>query len=129
MTPPDDAGTALIVTRDEPVRERCAAMLVAAGLGVRVAGDRAAALSVFAQGVIDVVVVSSPEIDGPALLQAIRQHDDRLPVIFVTEWPDFSQLTSLASGSSRGKRSPAETLRSAVVAAAVQHQVSRARRG
>jgi DNA-binding NtrC family response regulator len=124
----DDAGTALIVSRDEPVRHRCAEMLVAAGLGVRMATDREDALSMFAKGGIDVIVASAPEVDGPALLQEIRRHDEQLPVIFVTEWPDFSQAATLASGSSRGGRSPAESLRNAVVAAAVQHQVSRARR-
>jgi DNA-binding NtrC family response regulator len=124
----DDAGTALIVTRNEPARERCAAMLTAAGLAVRTAGDRETALTMFAQGGIHVVVASAPEVDGPALLQAIRKHDDRLPVIFVTEWPDFATAASLATGSSRAGRSPAESLRSAVIAAAVSYQVSRSRR-
>lgn len=124
----DEAGTALIVTRDEPVRERCRVMLAAAGLGVRIAADREAALAAFAQGGIDVVVASAPEVDGPALLAEIRKQDERLPVIFVTEWPDFSKAGPLAAGSARSTRSPAESLRAAVIGAAVSYQVSRARK-
>jgi len=122
----DEAGIALIVSSEEPVRARCAEMPAAAGLGVRTAGDREAALAEFAHGDIDVVIASAPEVDGAALLMAIREHDARLPVIFVTEWPDFSDVASLASGSAH-VRSPAESLRSAVIRAAITHQVGRTR--
>ena len=85
-------GTALIVSGDEDTREQCSAMLVNIGFSVRTAPDREAALTMFAQGGVDVIVASAPEVDGAALLQEIRKHDERLPVIFVTEWPDFSQV-------------------------------------
>ncbi len=54
-----DAGTALIVTRDEATQRRCAEMLVSAGLDVRTAGDREAALTVFVQGGVHVIVASA----------------------------------------------------------------------
>ncbi len=122
----EPAGTALIVSLDGETRERCSAMLTRVGFDVRTAVDREAALTMFAQGGIDVIVASAPEVDGSALLQAIRKFDERLPVIFVTEWPDFSQVPNLAKGST-GK-TPAEKLRSAVVTAAVSYQVGRSRK-
>jgi CheY-like chemotaxis protein len=88
----NQTGTALIVDAADELRLCARAdMLTRAGAGVtvRVAGGAAAALEQVHRGGIDVVVanVALPDLDGAALLRALRSYDPDLPIVFVTEWP------------------------------------------
>ncbi|MBL8838847.1 MAG: response regulator [Alphaproteobacteria bacterium] len=77
---------ALIVDDDPDVRDTIAAMLMAAGYDVVDPGSAAAALSFIASQPFDVVItdVLMPEVDGVAIVQAVRKVGPRCRVIAIS---------------------------------------------
>lgn len=110
-------ATALIIDDDELLLVRCADMLRAAGMAVRIAGGVPAAARALDDSEFDVVVagIRVRESSAAELLRTIRSHDEELPVIFVSTWPDFDEVTSR------------DALRGTVISAAVGYQRSRRR--
>jgi DNA-binding NtrC family response regulator len=104
-------ATALIIDHDEPRMIHCANLLRAGGMRVRIAATATAALAALQKGV-DVVLAGLilRESSAVELLREIRTHDEQLPVIFVSSWPDFARDSP--------DRRPADSLRGTVLCAA-----------
>ncbi len=128
-------GRVLVVDDDPGLRRLCARALGHEGWDVVVVdGGKAALDCVAARGVpFDCVVsdVNMPEMDGFALIAAIRQHDDDLPVLLMTGDPSLDgAVRAIDTGavSYLSKPFDHETLAAAVARAARRHGVARMRR-
>ena len=128
-------GRVLIVDDDPTLRRVCARVLGSEGWEVVVVdGGKAAIACVHAQTTpFDCVVsdVRMPEIDGFALIAAIRGHDDDLPVLLMTGDPSLDgAVRAIDSGavSYLSKPFDHETLAAGVARAARRHGVARMRR-
>jgi EAL domain-containing protein (putative c-di-GMP-specific phosphodiesterase class I) len=128
-------GRVLIVDDDPTLRRVCARVLGSEGWEVVVVdGGKAAIACVHAQAMpFDCVVsdVRMPEIDGFALIAAIRRHDDDLPVLLMTGDPSLDgAVRAIDSGavSYLSKPFDHETLAAGVARAARRHGVARMRR-
>jgi EAL domain-containing protein (putative c-di-GMP-specific phosphodiesterase class I) len=132
---PTHLGRVLVVDDDASMRRLCARVLVSEGWEVVVVdGGRAAMAHVVDCGArFDCVVtdVHMPEIDGFALIAAIRRHDDELPVLLMTGDPSLDgAVRAIDSGavSYLSKPFDANALAASVARAARRHGVARMRR-
>src|SRR5438874_1172626 len=91
MVPVVDLLTALIVDHDELLIVRCGDLLRAHGMKVRMAGGIVALARILVEDEIDVVIAGMevPDLPAAEILRVVRAHDEELPVIFVSTWPDF----------------------------------------
>ena len=128
-------GRVLVVDDDPMMRRVCARVLGNEGWEVVVVdGGKAAIASVCDQVTpFDCVVsdVHMPEIDGFALIAAIRSHDDELPILLMTGDPSLDgAVRAIDTGavSYLSKPFDHETLAAGVVRAARRHGVARMRR-
>ena len=128
-------GRVLVVDDDPAMRRVCARVLGNEGWEVVVVeGGKAAIASVCDQTVpFDCVVsdVHMPEIDGFALIAAIRRYDDDLPVLLMTGDPSLDgAVRAIDTGavSYLSKPFDHETLAAGVARAARRHGVARMRR-
>ncbi|HEX2685543.1 MAG TPA: EAL domain-containing protein [Kofleriaceae bacterium] len=128
-------GRVLVVDDDPTLRRVCARVLGSEGWEVVVVdGGKAAIACVHAQTTpFDCVVsdIHMPEIDGFALIAAIRCHDDDLPVLLMTGDPSLDgAVRAIDSGavSYLSKPFDHETLAAGVARAARRHGVARMRR-
>ena len=134
-TPKTYLGRVLVVDDDPGMRRVCARTLGHEGWDVVVVdGGKAALDCVAARGApFDCVVsdVNMPEMDGFALIAAIRRHDDDLPVLLMTGDPSLDgAVRAIDTGavSYLSKPFDHETLAAAVARAARRHGVARMRR-
>lgn len=128
-------GRVLVVDDDDAMRRVCGRTLGAEGWEVVVVDGGRAALAQVADHAapFDCVVsdVHMPEMDGFALIAAIRRHDDDLPVLLMTGDPSLDgAVRAIDHGavSYLSKPFDHETLAAAVARAARQHGVARMRR-
>jgi len=128
-------GRVLVVDDDPAMRRVCARVLGNEGWEVVVVeGGKAAIASVCDQTIpFDCVVsdVHMPEIDGFALIAAIRRYDDDLPVLLMTGDPSLDgAVRAIDTGavSYLSKPFDHETLAAGVARAARRHGVARMRR-
>ena len=128
-------GRVLVVDDDPAMRRVCARVLGNEGWEVVVVeGGKAAIASVCDQTLpFDCVVsdVHMPEIDGFALIAAIRRYDDDLPVLLMTGDPSLDgAVRAIDTGavSYLSKPFDHETLAAGVARAARRHGVARMRR-
>jgi EAL domain-containing protein (putative c-di-GMP-specific phosphodiesterase class I) len=128
-------GRVLVVDDDPTMRRVCARVLGNEGWDVVVVdGGKAAIESVCDQATpFDCVVsdVHMPEIDGFALIAAIRRHDDELPILLMTGDPSLDgAVRAIDNGavSYLSKPFDHETLAAGVARAARRHGVARMRR-
>lgn len=128
-------GRVLVVDDDVAMRRVCARTLGSEGWEVVVVeGGKAALDRVSDRGSpFDCVVsdVNMPEMDGFALIAAIRHHDDELPVLLMTGDPSLDgAVRAIDTGavSYLAKPFDHETLAAAVARAARRHGVARMRR-
>jgi EAL domain-containing protein (putative c-di-GMP-specific phosphodiesterase class I) len=128
-------GRVLVVDDDPTLRRVCARVLGSEGWEVVVVdGGKAAIACVRAQTTpFDCVVsdVHMPEIDGFALIAAIRSHDDDLPVLLMTGDPSLDgAVRAIDTGavSYLSKPFDHETLAAGVARAARRHGLARMRR-
>ncbi|HEX3697197.1 MAG TPA: EAL domain-containing protein [Polyangia bacterium] len=124
----------VLVVDDDPLATRAyARQLAAAGYDVAVANHSRAAERLMQNEAFDVIVsdVALPEIDGLMLLASVRERDEDLPVILLTNAPALeSAVRALDYGAFRYLVKPVATkvLEDTVGLAARAHGVSRARR-
>jgi EAL domain-containing protein (putative c-di-GMP-specific phosphodiesterase class I) len=124
----------VLVVDDDPLTTRAyARQLGEAGHDVAVANSAQAAERLLANEVFDVVVsdVALPETDGLTLLASLRQRDEDLPVILLTQAPALeSAVRALDYGAFRYLVKPVGTkiLTDTVALAVRAHDVARARR-
>jgi len=128
-------GRVLVVDDDPSMRKICARVLGNEGWEVVVVdGGRSAIETVRDSGMpFDCVVsdVHMPEIDGFALIAAIRRHDDDLPVLLMTGDPSLDgAVRAIDNGavSYLSKPFDHEMLAAGVARAARRHGVARMRR-
>jgi len=134
-TPKTPLGRVLIVDDDQGMRRLCERTLGHEGWEVVVVdGGKAALDCVAAPGApFDCVVsdICMPEMDGFALIAAIRRHDDDLPVLLMTGDPSLDgAVRAIDTGavSYLSKPFDHETLAAAIARAARRHGVARMRR-
>jgi EAL domain-containing protein (putative c-di-GMP-specific phosphodiesterase class I) len=134
-TPKTHLGRVLVVDDDPAMRRLCARTLGHEGWEVVVVDGGKAALDCVAgpDAPFDCVVsdVNMPEMDGFALIAAIRRHDDDLPVLLMTGDPSLDgAVRAIDTGavSYLSKPFDHETLAAAVARAARRHGVARMRR-
>jgi len=89
---PAARGKVLLAEDDEQVRRSLARSLTATGYEVVTAVDGREALALLTANPFDVIVsdIAMPELDGIALLRAIRERDSDVPVVLVTGVPDVA---------------------------------------
>ncbi|HEX3765498.1 MAG TPA: EAL domain-containing protein [Kofleriaceae bacterium] len=128
-------GRVLVVDDDLAMRRLCARTLSHEGWDVVVVDGGPAALDCVATpgAPFDCVVsdICMPEMDGFALIAAIRRHDDDLPVLLMTGDPSLDgAVRAIDTGavSYLSKPFDHETLAAAVARAARRHGVARMRR-
>jgi len=128
-------GRILVVDDDEIVRRTCERVLRHDGWTVVVAEDGKSALAFVSEydGVIDCVLsdIKMPGIDGFALVDALRESDEDLPVLLMTGDPSLDgAVRALDSGavSYISKPFAPEALAASVARAARRHGVARMRR-
>ena len=128
-------GHVLVVDDDDQMRRVCARVLSHEGWEITQAshGKAAIAAVLAATEPFDVVVsdVHMPEIDGFQLVDAVRKHDDDLPVLLMTGDPSLDgAVRAIDTGavSYMSKPFEPETLLAAVARAARRHGVARMRR-
>jgi EAL domain-containing protein (putative c-di-GMP-specific phosphodiesterase class I) len=128
-------GRVLVVDDDPGMRRICARVLGHEGWEVVVVdGGKAAIASVREQATpFDCVVsdVHMPEIDGFALIAAIRHHDEELPVLLMTGDPSLDgAVRAIDTGavSYLSKPFDHETLAAGVARASRRHGIARMRR-
>lgn len=128
-------GRVLVVDDDPTMRRVCVRVLGAEGWEVvAVDGGKAAIESVCDPGArFDCVVsdVHMPEIDGFALIDALRGHDEEVPVLLMTGDPSLDgAVRAIDNGavSYLSKPFDHETLAASVARAARRHGVARLRR-
>jgi len=134
-SPKTHLGRVLVVDDDPGMRRLCARVLGNEGWEVMVAEGGRTALECVAgrEMPFDCVVsdVHMPEMDGFALIAAIRRHDDDLPVLLMTGDPSLDgAVRAIDTGavSYLSKPFDHETLGAAVARAARRHGVARMRR-
>jgi EAL domain-containing protein (putative c-di-GMP-specific phosphodiesterase class I) len=134
-SPTTSLGRVLVVDDDPGMRRVCARVLGNEGWDVVVVEGGKAALECVAEhaALFDCIVsdVHMPEMDGFALIAAIRRHDDDLPVLLMTGDPSLDgAVRAIDSGavSYLSKPFDHETLGAAVARAARRHGVARMRR-
>ena len=132
---PTHLGRVLVVDDDASMRRLCARVLASEGWDVIVVdGGRAAIAHVSDEpSRFDCVVtdVHMPEIDGFALIAAIRRYDDELPVLMMTGDPSLDgAVRAIDSGavSYLSKPFDGDALAAGVARAARRHGVARMRR-
>jgi EAL domain-containing protein (putative c-di-GMP-specific phosphodiesterase class I)/CheY-like chemotaxis protein len=128
-------GRVLVVDDDHQMRHVCARVLGKEGWEVVVVDSARAALDSVRDvtAPFDCVVsdVHMPEIDGFALIAAIRRHDDDLPVLLMTGDPSLDgAVRAIDNGavSYLSKPFDNETLAASVARAARRHGLARMRR-
>jgi EAL domain-containing protein (putative c-di-GMP-specific phosphodiesterase class I)/CheY-like chemotaxis protein len=133
--PKTHLGRVLVVDDDAGMRRVCARVLGYEGWDVTVVDGGKAALECVAEHAapFDCIVsdVHMPEMDGFALIAAIRRYDDDLPVLLMTGDPSLDgAVRAIDSGavSYLSKPFDHETLGAAVARAARRHGVARMRR-
>jgi EAL domain-containing protein (putative c-di-GMP-specific phosphodiesterase class I) len=124
----------LVVDDDELVTKSHAQVLRRVASSVVTTTSSKDALARLRSDPYDVVVadIHMPELDGTALLQAVRERDLDLPVIFVTGGPTLESATrAIELGAFRYLTKPVETdeLRKVVLDAARSRALSRAKSG
>src|SRR5262244_2627545 len=128
------APARVLVVDDEPVTARSyARALHAAGFDVAVAHDGREAAALAKSQAFDVVVsdIAMPDMDGLALLRAIRQTDLDVPMIFMTGSPALeSAVSAIEYGAFRYllKPVPLDALLEVVNRAVAVHKLARVRR-
>lgn len=126
----------VLVTDDDPqMRRVCSRALANEGWQVTLADDGKAAIEAVRDALhpFDCVVsdINMPELDGFELIDAIRKHDDDLPVLLMTGDPTLDgAVRAINNGavSYLSKPFDQETLVAAVARAARRHGVARMRR-
>src|SRR5450755_3458721 len=127
-------ATEVLVVDDEPVTARgYARALSAAGYKVSVAHDGREAAALAKGHHFDVIIsdIAMPDMDGLALLRAIRETDLDVPMIFMTGSPALeSALAAIEYGAFRYLVKPIspETMMDAVGRAVGVHKLARVRR-
>ena len=127
-------GRVLVVDDDPGMRKICARVLSNEGWDVVVVdGGRAAIESVRGNTAFDCVLsdIHMPEIDGFALIAAIRRHDDDLPVLLMTGDPSLDgAVRAIDNGavSYLSKPFSHDALAAGVARAARRHGLARMRR-
>ncbi len=128
-------GRVLVVDDDAAMRRVCTRLLENDGWTVVVAENGRAAVEAMRTGgeQFDCVLsdVQMPELDGFGLIEAVRKHDDDLPVLLMTGDPSLNgAVRAIDNGavSYMAKPFDQETLAAAVARAARQHGVARMRR-
>jgi EAL domain-containing protein (putative c-di-GMP-specific phosphodiesterase class I)/CheY-like chemotaxis protein len=129
-------GRVLVVDDDDAVRRVCERVLRSEGWSVTVADSGRSAIAALTETPcpFDCVLsdVQMPELDGFALVQAVRDHDDEVPVLLMTGNPSLDgAMRAIDHGALSYITKPfssAETLASAVARAARRHSVTRMRR-
>jgi EAL domain-containing protein (putative c-di-GMP-specific phosphodiesterase class I)/AmiR/NasT family two-component response regulator len=128
-------GRVLVVDDDPAMRRVCARVLGGEGWEVIVVESGKTALATVCDNDawFDCVVsdVHMPEMDGFALIAAIRRHDDELPVLLMTGDPSLDgAVRAIDTGavSYLSKPFDHETLAAGVARAARRHGVARMRR-
>jgi EAL domain-containing protein (putative c-di-GMP-specific phosphodiesterase class I)/AmiR/NasT family two-component response regulator len=128
-------GRVLVVDDDPSMRKICARVLSNEGWEVVVVDGGRAAIETVRDGAtpFDCVLtdVHMPEIDGFALIAALRRHDDDLPVLLMTGDPSLDgAVRAIDNGavSYLSKPFDHETLSAGVARAARRHGVARMRR-
>ena len=127
-------GRVLVVDDDPGMRKICARVLSNEGWDVVVVdGGRAAIESVRGNTAFDCVLsdIHMPEIDGFALIAAIRRHDDDLPVLLMTGDPTLDgAVRAIDNGavSYLSKPFSHDALAAGVARAARRHGLARMRR-
>jgi EAL domain-containing protein (putative c-di-GMP-specific phosphodiesterase class I) len=122
----------LVVDDDPLVAESVRRQLTRAGYEVLIVGNPYAALSAVIDDSFDVVVsdITMPGIDGIQLLQLIREHDARLPVVLFTGAP---QVATAVSALEHGafhyliKPTPMNEVLSVIDRAVRTHELARVR--
>src|ERR1700690_3460533 len=127
-------ATQVLVVDDEPVTARgYARTLAAAGYKVSVAHDGREAAALAKATPFDVIVsdIAMPDMDGLALLRAIREGDLDVPMIFMTGSPALeSALAAIEYGAFRYLLKPVapEAMLEVVGRAVRVHRLARVRR-
>ena len=128
-------GRVLVVDDEAAILRICSRVLASEGWDVTAAGDVRTAIRTIetASAPYDCVLsdIHMPEMDGYALVAAVRQHDDDLPVLLMTGDPSLDgAVRAIDSGAVSYITKPftSETLGAAVARAARQHGVQRMRR-
>ena len=128
-------GRILVVDDDQDIRRTCARVLAKEGWEVTVVDDGDAALSTFtaAGKQFDCVLsdINMPGMDGYAVVSALRERDDDLPVLLMTGDPSLDgAVRAIDTGavSYISKPFSPEMLAAAVARAARRHGVARMRR-
>jgi EAL domain-containing protein (putative c-di-GMP-specific phosphodiesterase class I) len=127
-------ATEVMVVDDEPVTARgYARTLAAAGFKVTVAHDGREAAALAKSKRFDTIVsdIAMPDMDGLALLRAIREHDLDVPMIFMTGSPALeSAVEAIEYGAFRYLVKPVEpdAMLEVVTRAVRVHKLARVRR-
>jgi EAL domain-containing protein (putative c-di-GMP-specific phosphodiesterase class I) len=131
-TQPAHLGRVLVVDDDAAMRRVCARVLGSEGWDVVVVdGGRAAIESICEAGArFDCVVsdIHMPDIDGFALIAAIRRHDEEIPILLMTGDPSLDgAVRAIDHGavSYLAKPFDHETLAAGVARAARRHGLAR----
>jgi EAL domain-containing protein (putative c-di-GMP-specific phosphodiesterase class I) len=124
----------VLVVDDEPITARgYARALTAAGYKVAVAHDGREAAGMARKQGFDVIVsdISMPDMDGLALLRAVREHDLDVPMIFMTGSPAIeTAIEAIEYGAFRYmlKPVPSDALLAVIDRAVRVHKFARVRR-
>jgi EAL domain-containing protein (putative c-di-GMP-specific phosphodiesterase class I)/CheY-like chemotaxis protein len=129
-------GRVLVVDDDAAIRKVCERVLVAEGWAVTLADNGKSAVDELGQTrtPFDCVLsdVNMPGLDGYQLVQAVRAHDDDIPVLLMTGDPTLNgAVRAIDYGAVSYTTKPfssTEALAAAVARAARRHGVSRMRR-
>lgn len=127
------SANVLLADDDHAVRELLARVLLGAGYQVDTASDGEQALALVRHNQYDVIVtdIMMPNLDGLALLRAVREHDLDVPVILLTGMPDFdSAVRAVEYGAFRYLVKPVDVdvLLDSVRRAVAVHGIARLRR-
>ena len=128
-----DKGRVLLVDDETALLEVWGEILAAAGWTVETASNGARALEILLRGSFDTIMtdIDMPGLDGLALLRAIRTRDLDVPVVLMTGHPRTeTAIEAVEQGALRYLVKPfsADTLTSAVEAAARLHRMARLKR-
>ena len=128
-----DKGRVLLVDDETALLEVWGEILSAAGWTVETASNGARALEILLRGSFDTIMtdIDMPGLDGLALLRAIRTRDLDVPVVLMTGHPRTeTAIEAVEQGALRYLVKPfsADTLTSAVEAAARLHRMARLKR-
>jgi EAL domain-containing protein (putative c-di-GMP-specific phosphodiesterase class I) len=129
-------GRVLVVDDDAAILKVCERVLVAEGWAVTLAENGKSAVTEIggSRSPFDCVLsdVNMPELDGFQLVQAVRAHDDDIPVLLMTGDPSLNgAVRAIDYGAVSYITKPfssTEALAAAVARAARRHGVSRMRR-